>query len=210
MNGLLFITHGTDRYDYLDSVRIALEGGCRRIQLRMKDSPAESVLHTAKKAKELCSSYGAELYIDDHVDICRAVKAAGVHLGRSDMAPSEARKILGGGYIIGGTANTIEDIRRLKSEGVDYIGAGPFRFTTTKKNLSPILGLDGYKYLTSKCIEEDICLPIFAIGGITIKDIPSILGCGVSGIALSSTILTAPDPIEEMKKTINIINEYQK
>ena len=71
--------------------------------------------------------------------------ADGVHLGKNDMSPSDARKILGNGYIIGGTANTLDDIERLIKEGVDYIGLGPFRYTETKKNLSPILGIDGYK-----------------------------------------------------------------
>ena len=88
----------------------------------------------------------------------------------------EARKILGPDIIIGGTANTIDDVIRLHKQGADYIGCGPFRFTTTKKNLSPILGLDGYKSIVLKMKESGINLPIVAIGGITVEDIPAVMG----------------------------------
>ena len=90
------------------------------------------------------------------------------------MSPSDARKILGNGYIIGGTANTLDDIERLIKEGVDYIGLGPFRYTETKKNLSPILGIGGYKKILTACKEKGYTIPIVAIGGITKNDIPEI------------------------------------
>ncbi|MDR2085556.1 MAG: thiamine phosphate synthase [Dysgonamonadaceae bacterium] len=202
---LLFITHQTERYDYLQSVEMALAGGCRRIQLRMKEASPEEVEKTGLLAKQCCDKYGAELYIDDHVEVCRNICATGVHLGKTDMPPQKARRILGKDFIIGGTANTFDDIRRLNSEGVDYIGLGPFRFTTTKKNLSPVIGLDGYRQIMRHCREHGIMLPVLAIGGITPDDIPAILDAGVSGIALSSTILQAQNPVEEMKRIIRII-----
>ena len=86
------------------------------------------------------------------------------------MPVAEARKFLGEEYLIGGTANTMEDIRRLKQETADYIGCGPFRFTTTKKNLSPLLGLEGFRNIISGMREEGIRLPVCAIGGITIDE----------------------------------------
>ncbi|MDR2692557.1 MAG: thiamine phosphate synthase, partial [Dysgonamonadaceae bacterium] len=138
--------------------------------------------------------YGADLYINDHVEICRRIGATGVHLGKSDMPPGEARKILGKNFIIGGTANTFEDILRLNAEGVDYIGLGPFRFTATKKNLSPVLGLPGYKQIMEQCAVRGINLPVFAIGGITAGDIPALLNSGITGIAMSSAILQAENP----------------
>ncbi|NDV84035.1 thiamine phosphate synthase [Bacteroides sp. 51] len=206
MNGLLFITHSTEKYNHIQSVEIALKGGCRQIQLRMKDSPLDEVEQTAYEAKALCDSYGARIYIDDHVEICKRVGATGVHLGKSDMSPSEARAILGDGFIIGSTANTFEDIHHLVTSPCglppDYIGLGPFRFTTTKKNLSPILGLAGYRDIISQCQTAGIHLPILAIGGITVEDIPTLMATGVSGIALSSTILQAEDPIEEVRRVI--------
>lgn len=204
MNGLLFITHQTEQYSYLESVGIALEGGCRQIQLRMKDLSIHEAIKVAEKAKVLCDQCNAQLYIDDHVEICRQVKVAGVHLGKTDMPPSEARIILGNDFIIGGTANTFDDILHLHSEGVDYIGLGPFRFTETKKNLSPVLGPEGYSEIMNRCRDKNICLPVLAIGGITIEDIPAILHTGVSGIALSSTILNADNPVAETENIIEI------
>ncbi|MDR1122314.1 MAG: thiamine phosphate synthase [Dysgonamonadaceae bacterium] len=211
MNGLLFITHQTERYDYLQSVALALEGGCRQIQLRMKDAPPREVEQTGIRAKALCEKYGATLYIDDHVAVCKNIRAAGVHLGKTDMPPHEARRLLGSGFIIGGTANTFEDIQHLKNEGVDYIGLGPFRFTTTKKNLSPIIGLSGYRQIMEQCRAQRLILPVFAIGGITPDDIPEILNTGVSGIALSSIILQAENPVRETERIVEIIRkEFQR
>ncbi|MDR2057521.1 MAG: thiamine phosphate synthase [Dysgonamonadaceae bacterium] len=203
---MLFIAHETERYTYLQSIAIALEGGCRRIQLRMKEASPVEVEKTGVFAKALCEKYGAELYIDDHVEVCRNIRAKGVHLGKMDMSPRNARRILGNGFVIGGTANTFEDIQRLNEEGVDYIGLGPFHVTTTKKNLSPIIGLEGYRRIMTQCREHKIHLPIFAIGGITSDDIPPIMNTGISGIALSSTILKAKNPVTETKKIIEIIN----
>lgn len=206
MKGLLFITHQTERYSCLHTVAIALLGGCRRIQLRMKEASPGEAAETGLRAKSLCDQYGAALYIDDHVEVCRLLRAAGVHLGKADMPPREARQLLGAGFTIGGTANTFEDIKRLKNEGVDYIGLGPFRFTATKKNLSPVIGLSGYRRIMAQCRAENITLPVVAIGGITADDIPGILKAGVSGVALSSAILQAQNPAEETKRIIGIIN----
>jgi thiamine-phosphate pyrophosphorylase len=209
MNGLLFITHRTDRYDDLRSVELALEGGCRQIQLRMKDAPLKEVEEVAHCAKVLCDKYKAALYIDDEVEICRNVDAAGVHLGKSDMPPAKARRVLGDRYIIGGTANTFEDICILHQQRVDYIGLGPFRFTTTKKNLSPFLGLEGYRIIVKRCRENGLFLPILAIGGITIADIPDIMQTGVSGIALSSALLNADNPVEETRKIMALTVNWE-
>lgn len=209
MKGLLFITHRNDRFGYIEGARAALEGGCRRVQLRMKDENEEVVLETAQRLREMCDSYAADLYIDDHVDIAIKAGAKGVHLGRNDMAPDQARRLMGPAFIIGGTANTFGDIVRLNGQGVDYIGLGPFRFTETKKNLSPVLGLGGYERMIGQCMDADIDLPVVAIGGITSGDIPAILSAGVSAIAVSSTILAAEDPVCETKRIIEIINNFQ-
>lgn len=139
-----FITHYTERYSYLDAARMALEGGCRWVQLRMKDTPVETIEPVALEVQALCRQYGATFIIDDHVELAKKLHADGVHLGKKDMPIADARRILGAEYIIGGTANTFEDVLQHYKAGADYIGCGPFRYTTTKKNLSPILGLEGY------------------------------------------------------------------
>lgn len=203
---LQYISHFTPQISYAEGIRMALEGGCRWIQLRMKDAPAEEIIACAEKVIPLCHRHGAKFLLDDHVELVRQLGADGVHLGKNDMPVDEARKILGPDIIIGGTANTIEDIIRLHKQGADYIGCGPFRFTTTKKNLSPILGLDGYKSIVLKMKELGIDLPIVAIGGITVEDIPAVMGTGVSGIALSGAILGAPDPVEMTARIIETID----
>ena len=201
---LQFITHFTEKYSYYDSARMALEGGCRWIQLRMKDASPEEVEQEALRVQALCRTYHATFIIDDHVELVKKLHADGVHLGKHDMPVAEARRLLGNGFIIGGTANTFDDVKMHYEAGADYIGCGPFRFTTTKKNLSPILGLEGYRRIVSQMKEAGINLPIVAIGGITREDIPAILQTGVSGVALSGTILRADNPAEETRRILAI------
>lgn len=201
---LQFISHYTERYSYLDSIRMALDGGCRWVQLRMKDAADDKVRRVAEEAQRWCRDAGATFIIDDRVELVRQIGADGVHLGKNDMPVDEARTLLGDNFIIGGTANTFDDIRSHYEAGANYIGCGPFRFTTTKKGLAPVLGLEGYTYLIKRAREEGINLPIVAIGGITAEDIPAIMSTGVSGVALSGTVLRAENPVEEMKKLIKI------
>lgn len=203
---LQFITHANSKYNYLESAEEALKGGCKWIQLRMKDKNEEEIFTVALKLKERCHHFQATFIIDDQVHIAKEIKADGVHLGKLDMPPQEARKILGNGFIIGGTANTFDDILYLKEQKADYIGLGPFRFTETKKNLSPILGIDGYHRICTLRKECGINIPIVAIGGITDKDIEPLMATGIEGIALSGTILNAKNPVSETEKIIHLIN----
>ena len=204
-----FITHFTGQYTYEDSVHIALEGGCRWIQLRMKDADDEHLYPVALRTQKLCLEYGATFIIDDHVALVKLIHADGVHLGKLDMPISEARSILGNDFIIGGTANTFEDVKAHYEAGADYIGCGPFRYTTTKSNLSPILGLEGYHRIVSRMKEAHIDIPLVAIGGITEADIPELMQTGINGIALSGSILRAKNPIEEMKKIIKLTESWK-
>ena len=201
---LQFITHHTERYSYLDSARMALEGGCKWIQLRMKDADEKELKETALKVQEMCKQHEATFSIDDHVELVKEIKADGVHLGKNDMPVAEARQFLGEEFLIGGTANTFDDIMMHFNASADYIGCGPFRFTTTKKNLSPILGLEGYKAIIDRLTEMRIRIPVVAIGGITYDDIPDIMNTGIHGIALSGTILNAANPVEETQRILNI------
>ena len=198
-----FITHSNTRYDYVEGARLALEGGCRWIQLRMKDAQEVDFLLAAKQIGAMCKEYGATFILDDHVEWVGITGADGVHLGKNDMPVDEARNQLGANRIIGGTANTFEDIERLWRQGANYIGCGPYRFTTTKKNLSPVLGLDGYRHIISKMKAHDINIPVVAIGGILQPDIKDVMATGVSGIAVSGAILNAENPMEEMKRFID-------
>lgn len=205
-----FITHFTEKFSYLDSVELALDGGCRWIQLRMKNAEEKELISVATKAKIMCQKYRATFIIDDHVELAKRLGADGVHLGKNDMPIAEARNILGKDFIIGGTANTFTDVKKIYEQGVDYIGCGPFRFTTTKKNLSPILGLDGYAYIVKQMQAEGINLPIIAIGGIEVNDVPMLMRTGVTGIAVSGSVLRAKEPVDEMKKLITITKKTVK
>ena len=202
---LQFITHYNDRWSYLDSVRLALEGGCRWVQLRMKDASVEQIRPVAIKAMQMCRDAGATFIIDDHVHLVKEIGADGVHLGKKDMPTDQARAILGKDFIIGGTANTLDDVRYHWKNGVDYLACGPFRFTTTKKGLAPVLGLGGYESIVKGMKAEGIDIPIVAIGGITAEDIPAIMSTGVSGIALSGTVLSAENPSAEMARLLSLL-----
>ena len=203
---LQFITHYTDSYSYVDSARIALEGGCRWIQLRMKDAEERELRNTAIAIQRMCREAGTTFIIDDNVALAKSIGADGVHLGKGDMPIVEARKILGEGFIIGGTVNSFDDILyHLQTSTPDYFGCGPFRYTSTKRNLAPILGIEGYSDIIQRMREHNITIPLIAIGGIAKEDIPQLLKCGVDGIALSGSILRAANPSQEMREIVDIL-----
>lgn len=201
-----FITHSNYNIDYFQSAVLALKGGLRFIQLRMKDSNREELISTGKRIKEECDKYNSLFILDDHVELVNEIGANGVHLGKEDMPIKEARKILGKDKIIGGTANNFEDIVKHYNDGADYIGLGPLRYTNTKKKLSPVLGFEGYRNIIEKCKTQGIDIPIYAIGGIRIEDIEELKRIGVFGIAISSLILES----EDSETTINEINKIIK
>ena len=206
---LQFITHHNDHYSYIDSARIALEGGCRWIQLRMKDADPTLMEETALIVQNMCNTYNATFIIDDNVLLAKKINADGVHLGKNDMPIAEARKILGNQFIIGATVNSFDDVlHHLQGATPDYFGCGPFRFTSTKKNLATILGIEGYKLIIKQMHDNNIHIPLVAIGGIGKDDIPQLLANGVNGIALSGSILNANNPIKEMQDIINIITKF--
>lgn len=204
-----FISHQTDTKSYLQGINDALTGGCNWIQLRMKGASDDEVRPIAWKVKEWCRITCAVFIIDDRVELAKEVGADGIHLGKNDMPIAEARKILGPDFIIGGTANTFDDVKAHHEARADYIGCGPFRFTTTKEKLSPVLGLEGYREIVAKMKAHDIRLPIVAIGGITREDIPDIMQTGVTGVAMSGSILRADDPAKETHKIMEMIKEYR-
>ena len=202
MRAIQFITHETGSISYVEGARMALEGGCKWIQLRMKDASDDEVRQAAAEIQPMCKEHEAVFLLDDRVELAKELHADGVHLGKNDMPIDEARRILGEEYIIGGTANTFEDIQRIAAQGADYIGCGPFRFTTTKKNLAPVLGVEGYRDIIAKMRNAGINIPMVAIGGITPDDIDEILATGVQGIAVSGTVLNADDPVAMMKSLL--------
>jgi thiamine-phosphate pyrophosphorylase len=191
---LHYITQDLAGTDHARLAALACAGGARWVQLRMKQVPAGVQEQEARDTLAVCRQYGARLIINDQVALARAIDADGVHLGKTDMPPAQARQLLGLNKIIGGTANTLADIVLLAAAGVDYIGLGPYRFTPTKENLSPVLGLAGYQHLLAQCRALGITLPIVAIGGLGPADARPLFQAGVYGLAVSAAINKSPDP----------------
>lgn len=202
---LQFITNASDKESILKQIREVIEGGCTWVQLRMKDAEISEIKEVAKEAKEICKEKECILIIDDHVEIAKELELNGVHLGKNDMPVAEARELLGAEFIIGATANTFEDIEALCYQDIDYIGLGPFRFTTTKKNLSPVIGLEGYKEIVEKKINAEIEIPLVAIGGIEYDDVQEIMNTGIDGIAVSGSLIRTDNTIKETEKYISLL-----
>ncbi len=193
-------------YTHAQLAEEACMAGVDWLQLRTKKKGTKEWKEIALDVKKVCDKYNTKLIINDNVKLAKEVGAAGVHLGRQDMPVLEARKLLGDEFIIGGTANNLIDIGELLDAGVDYIGLGPFWFTSTKEKLSPVLGLEGYRKIVNACKEQGITVPIIAIGGIKLKDVKSIMETGVYGIAVSSAINAALDKEGVAKEFINEVN----
>jgi len=194
---LQYISQAAADGSHLTAIEKVLRNGVQWVQLRIKEQTEEQVLGIARQAAVLCKKYDVRLIVNDYPQIALEVDAYGVHLGLDDMPVPEARAILGHSKCIGGTANTFEDVLRRVEEGVDYIGLGPYRFTTTKKNLSPVLGLTGYADILGQMQEAGITIPVIAIGGIEQPDIDLLLSAGVHGLALSGLLTRNNDLKEE-------------
>ena len=202
-NKLQYISQGNTIEEQLYNIHKALDNGCDWIQLRFKNQNASEVFTLAEAVKMLCKEYLATFIINDNVRLAKQLDADGVHLGLSDMRIEEARLILGNTKIIGGTANTFGDVLQRTSENCDYIGLGPFQLTETKQNLSPILGLEGYYSIIEKMKFNTIEIPIYAIGGITLENVESLMKTGIHGIAVSGLITQT----ENASQLINQLND---
>lgn len=201
---MYYISQGKNANEHLENISKVLKNGIRLIQLRMKDCSLDEYIVTAKRAREMTSEYNGILIINDNVEVAIVSHADGLHLGLNDLSVSEARKILGEKKIIGGTANTLEDVIQRIEEGADYIGLGPYHFTTTKKNLSPVLGLDGYKIILDQPNIVGV-KPIYAIGGIEVDDIKPLLEIGVYGMAASGMMTNT----QSLQKLIYFMKEEE-
>ena len=198
-----YITQEIPNTAHQELVASACEAGVKWVQLRMKNRPYEECLQVAKESLAITKKYSAKLIINDFLEVALAVGADGVHLGKEDMPVSEAKMKAPTGFIVGGTANTFQDIEKLAYEGATYIGCGPFRFTTTKEKLSPVIGLEGYRNLLQHCKQKNITTPVVAIGGIMLADIPMLIETGIFGVAVASALTNAIDKA----KTVRQFNE---
>ncbi|WP_025742752.1 thiamine phosphate synthase [Aquimarina pacifica] len=202
MTPLQYISQGKTPEEHLKHIEEVCKAGCRWVQLRLKEYDMATCLNTAIKCRAICDTYDVTMIVNDNIGVAKAAMADGIHLGLEDVHPKEARKIVGDNFIIGGTANTLEDCLLQINNGVDYIGLGPFRYTTTKKKLSPILGNEGYNKILAELRSKHHDVPIVGVGGITSDDISEIFDTGISAIAVSGMLTNQSD----IEKTITRIN----
>ena len=203
---LHYITQETADFSHLDCALWALKGGVKWVQLRVKNKSEDEVFEIAEELKILCQQFDAKLIINDFLSIAKDLRLDGIHLGMTDTSTKTAREVLGKAAIVGGTANTWEDILHHYKNKVDYVGLGPYRFTSTKEKLSPVLSLETYNSFIKELKSKKIDLPIIAIGGIKETDFETILGNEIHGVALASLLNLDPNPTEKAKQVINNIN----
>ena len=182
----------TNRYqdsveNFLEKVETACRSGVTIVQLREKNLTTHQYYQLAKQVKEITDTYQVPLIIDDRLDICLAVDAAGLHIGDDELPVSVARKVLGSEKILGVTAKTVKRALEAEEGGADYLGTGAIFPTTTKEN-APITLIS-----TLKTICQRVAIPVVAIGGLTSENIEQLIGTGIAGVAVVRDLMQAED-----------------
>lgn len=201
---LQFITNTESKTPVTEQIKEVIKGGGRWIQIRMKGASDDEIRKVVDEIMPLCIEKEVFLILNDNPELAKKLNVGGVHLGKKDMLPSQARLLLGAGAVIGCTANTFDDVLAVRSLDVDYIGIGPFRHTETKKNLAPVLGIEGIREITSAMKEKEIPLATVAVGGIVYDDLEDlVLKAGVNGVAVSGAIANAADIAAETRRFVD-------
>ena len=182
----------TNRYQdslesFLEKIETACRSGVTIVQLREKNLTTNQYYQLAKQVKEITDAYQVPLIIDDRLDVCLAVDAAGLHIGDDELPVSVARKVLGPEKILGVTAKTVKRALEAEEEGADYLGTGAIFPTTTKEN-APITLIS-----TLKTICQRVAIPVVAIGGLTSENIDQLIGTGIAGVAVVRDLMQAED-----------------
>lgn len=202
---LQYITNTSCRVPVADQILAVIEGGCRWVQIRMKDAPDDEIRKVVEAVKPTCEQKQVFLLLDDRVELAKEVNVGGVHLGKDDMPCSKARMILGPAAVIGVTANTFADVIAVSNLDIDYYGLGPFAHTDTKKNLAPVLGIDGIRDLCYGMATNNIEIPRVAVGGITADDVLPLIEAGANGVAVSGAIAFAKDIVKETERFMSLL-----
>ena len=182
----------TNRYQdsaesFLEKVEMTCRSGVTIVQLREKNLTTNQYYQLAKKVKEITDTYQVPLIIDDRLDICLVVDAAGLHIGDDELPVSVARQVLGPDKILGVTAKTVKRALEAEEGGADYLGTGAIFPTTTKEN-APITLIS-----TLKTICQRVAIPVVAIGGLTSENIDQLIGTGIAGVAVVRDLMQAED-----------------
>jgi thiamine-phosphate pyrophosphorylase len=186
--------------DLLWVLEEALEGGAGAVQLREKDLSGRELFDLAEKTCRLCERYGAQLFINDRIDVALAVGAAGVQLGRLSMPIDVARALLGPSKWIGYSAHSLDEALAAQSGGADFILFGPVYFTPSKAGYGAPQGVDALKKIV-----EISSAPVYAIGGVKPANVDELRGVGVRGVALISAIIGAAQPKQETESILKLL-----
>lgn len=201
--GKLYLITDTEiqnKYNHYEIAKIAVKAGADVIQLRDKNKPSGMLAEEALKISRLCKKHKVTFIVNDRVDIAMVSDADGVHLGRADLPISEARKLLGNRKIIGGTAHNLAEAQYCRAQGADYIGYGHIYPTKTKYKPEKPKGIKKLSEIVKK-----INIPVFAIGGIDLVNIPEVMKTGVHGAAVAGSVLKSSDPAKSLKILRKII-----
>ncbi len=194
ISGFYFITDSNlSRAGNLSDVKSALEAGVKIMQYRNKSASTKAMWKEALKLRRICKK--AVFLINDRLDIALAVNADGVHIGRDDMPYPLARKLLGKNKIIGLTVHSLKEARLAQKLGADYLGVSPVFATSTKKDAGRPKGVE-----LIKKIKKEVKIPIIAIGGINLRNSPSVIRAGADGLCAISAVVTKPDVKKEIEK----------
>ena len=188
--------------DHIGILKALVHGGARFVQIRDKTTPADEFLEDLERCIEFAEKENVTLIVNDRCDIVLSSGAAGVHLGRDDLAPESARSILGNNRIIGFSTHSLAQVREVSSLPIQYIGFGPVFETSTKESASPVVGL---QMLKKAC--EESSLPVVAIGGIRLADVAGVLAAGAHSAAVISALMTAPDIAQRMNDFLTAARE---
>jgi thiamine-phosphate pyrophosphorylase len=188
-----------DRFDHVELARLAIRGGADTVQLRDKTLSENEFQDVARAVLEVCRQHGVPLIINDRVDVAARIGADGVHLGRTDTAIGEARRRLGTGKIIGGSAGSPDEAREAADAGADYVGFGHVFPTRSKSKPGPAAGTGGVR-----AVCDAVTAPVIAIGGITPGNARAVIDAGAWGVAVIGAVCGAPDPEAATRRLADI------
>lgn len=207
---LQFITNSDSQINVVDQIKGAIAGGCRWIQVNMKDAYVDEIKCVINEVKPLCQESESILILSDRVELVKELELDGVHLDKGAMLPTQAREILGAGPIIGVAANSFSDISQIRYFDIDYISVGPYKHPESSTADSPIVSIDDYASIMAQIHEQQIELPIVAFGDIETTDIQGLWATGINGIAVSNAIANANDISAQTAQFISLLDTPNK
>lgn len=206
---LQFITNSDSQINVVDQIKGAIAGGCRWIQINMKDASDDDIKCVINEVKTLCQESESILILSDRVELVKELELDGVHLDKGAMLPTQAREILGAGPIIGVAANSFSDISQIRYFDIDYISVGPYKHPSSTAD-SPIVSTNDYASIMAQIHEQQIELPIVAFGDIETTDIQGLWATGINGIAVSNAIANANDISAQTAQFISLLDTPNK